>query len=129
MSYTPKFRPYLSQDEFELIIDLLKDREANRPSFEVSTLKFKLMKLMNDVAAGKRTPDSVSKAMTLEEKLGAGKNATPLEKRTKAFEKWSKYPELCTHEELDMVQTYRYDSELMSEEERIKFEDKMNGEF
>lgn len=47
--------------------------------------------------------------------------------RKKAFEKWSENPDSCSLDELEMVQTYRLENDLMSTEEAKEYELRVFG--
>lgn len=50
-----------------------------------------------------------------------------VERRRKAFDKWTESPGACSVDELELVQTYRFENEMMTEEEAAEYELKVFG--
>jgi hypothetical protein len=53
---------------------------------------------------------------------GNFQNLSHQERRKLAFDKWSKNPDLCNADELELVQTYRMENDLLSQEEKDRMD-------
>lgn len=124
MPATQKWRPSLSTDEMITLIHALKTHQNPRPFLGLikyfETFALKIRYGINEPAY--TTAESWAEKMDLDD-IPKPKKKTPEELRKEAFEKWSKTPTACNAEELNLVQTYRAENDLMSESE---FEEFMN---
>jgi hypothetical protein len=124
MSAQEKYRPSLTAQEIAYIVERCDaDQREETTGISValgSKLKVFAMKLQLNLVA----PAYIASAKkSLEERLGLDDTSTsPERKRLAAFEKYSKLPSICTPEEISLAQTYRYENNLMTDQEESDYE-------
>lgn len=121
---TAKFRPCLSSNQIGHILSLCKKDLSDNSLSVISVLAPFKAKMENyGVAPSYVTQErqNIFDSLGIEE----DSNATPEEKRQQAFIKWSEDPDSCTINELELVQTYRSENDLMSAEESERYYSEM----
>lgn len=120
--HTNKFRPSLSQAEILYLIDLChSDTREATAKLSVSILG-KLKVLTYKISEGIARPAfSATERQSMEEKLFT----SPADRRSAAHSKYLINPNLCTPEELEMVKLYRYENNLMTQEEETDYEESL----
>ena len=111
-----KIRPSLEEQEIQHIVELL-DQSGSSFSLSIAA-KLKLLLFKYNLGAIK----PAYKTESVEEKLGM---VSTKDAREITFAKWQKFPDLCTLEEINAVEEYRYEMELMTEEEAKVYEAKL----
>lgn len=133
MNTKQKFRPYLTSDEMNDIISALKMVPEPR-----GRLIYYLEAFLEKVTEGAtKAAISVSNKPTLAESLGLGdspasvlsirSNQSPEQKRASAYKKWQTNPLSCTHQELALAHTYRYENDLMTTAEELEYLSKISS--
>lgn len=124
-----KFRPYLSGSQILHILATYK----SKPIFTdedldiIATLGVYAGKINNGAlktAYVAKDNQSIEAKLGLPEKFADTK--TPEQKRFDAFKRWEANPASVSIAEMDLVQTYRYEEGLMTEEEKEAYEIEMN---
>lgn len=125
-----KFRPYLTQSQVLKILELVSKEDARDPDIKgiKAALSMFQFKMENDLISPSYT---TTPKPSIEEKLGFSNGTInvydAVEVRKKAFEKYCFNPAECTEKEIALAFTYKYETGLMSEEERNEYETKMLG--
>lgn len=118
-----KFRPYLTLAEMTEVIDSLKS--TPNPN---GRLIYYFQSFIDKIYVGK-VSSTITTRPTMEQSL----ELEPLpqakldlrEQRLQAYNKWLASPARCTIQELTRAQMYRYENDLMSEEEETQYELKL----
>lgn len=119
-----KLRPVITNQQLSYIISLVESdkSEATRP-IRIELIQYlKLFQVkvnLGVVSASYETQGKKSIADRL------GDSCTPAERREKAYRLWCEAPHLCTQSQLEDVQLYRYENNLMSEKEESEYEEKL----
>jgi hypothetical protein len=119
----PKYRPSLAANEIHYIISLVQN-DTEHPELAQSVLA-KLKLFVAKMNLGIVSPAFCSTArQSIEQRLGIDVSVTvsPLLNRELAFNKWQKTPELCSAAEIKLAQTYRYENDLMTQDEESEYE-------
>lgn len=118
-----RYRPSLTAEQITTIIRVFKQIPQDTTVQDVLAT---LVPFEAKIIHGIKQP--VSSVETLTEKLGweTGMSLTPAEKREAAWNKWVRNPQDCTLIELELASDYRYQFNLMSDEERKKHEEQFN---
>lgn len=118
------FRPSLTASEISLLVAIVKDSAAVQNSPEKQGLLIKLLQFDFKLQTGAIAPAFTSTRQSLEESLGLGEGnaVSQLESRKIAYEKYQKFPELCTPDEISSAKTYAYENDLMTLQEEAEFE-------
>lgn len=120
-----KFRPYFTIEELEETI-----RCVSISSNNLHLLHY-LRSFRDKISLGKISPNlslapakkSFTDSLELSDSTSASKPQIVSNEtlRQAAYIKWSINPETCTITELSLVQTYRFENDLMSPEEEAEF--------
>jgi hypothetical protein len=122
-----KFRPYFTSQELSIIISCLK----KNPTPETLAIS-KYLETFNIKINTGIIQSQLTLAPTMEEKLGFidtqdddinNPNRLPA-LRLAAYLKWQRDPKSVTILELSRVMQYRYENDLMTQEEEIEYEKK-----
>jgi hypothetical protein len=117
---TTKYRPYFTSEQLEEILRCLKTQSTNYSLIRyLETFRAKVE--FGSVSCTVSTPRE-----TLEDKLGFSISEKPVldfnTMKELAYKKWLKDPISCSSQELARVHMYRYEKDLMSDEEEILYE-------
>jgi len=120
MATKTKYRPYLTPAELEIIITSLKTTASN------PHLIHYLEGYKGKIDLGINSPNlTLTPRAGIADKLGLGLEGPTAElsqvnlsdKRHSAFLKWSQNPASCTPFEIELAHVYRFENDLMSQEE------------
>lgn len=126
---TQKYRPCLTPSQISHVLSLCKKELSDVSMSVISVLAPFKAKIENNGIAPAYVTES-NKLRTGFTQLGELEELlTPHQLRRKAFEKWTENPDACSVDELELVQTYRFENDLMGEEEAAEFELKVFGGF
>lgn len=117
-----RYRPSFTLPEITTLLKAL----SSLPPEEVESIITKLRLLTFRIELGVTQPayEGVTK-QSQEQKLGLDTQqaSTPEERRHSAFLKWQSNPELCSYWESSLAKTYRYDNNMMTQDERSMYEE------
>ena len=128
MSKKEKFRPVFTLEQLERISALCKMQQpiTQTDAEIIGILAAFIAKAQNGAIAAAY---AIKPKLSLEQSLGfaptPNQELTHAHRRYAAYEKYSVNPASCTLEEISLAETYRYENDLMSQEEAVAFETKM----
>ena len=117
---TAKYRPCFSEAHISHILSLCKQELSDKSLSVISVLAPFKAKIDNNCispAYAMKERESLYGSLGIEGSEECS-GLTPAEKRKRAFDKWNENPDSCNVSELELVQTYRMDNDLLSTEER-----------
>lgn len=124
-----KYRPCLTTRQIQHILSLCK----NDLTLESLSVIKVLSPFQSKIENCSLTPAySIEKNSSVLASFGSqntgieNSSLTPNEKRERAYKKWLCHPDSCSVYELELVQTHRFTSNLMSAEEQEQFERENN---
>jgi hypothetical protein len=124
-----KFRPCLTSEQIAYIISLCKrdlTREAMSVICVLAPFQTKIENKSVSPSYITKEKKSIYSALGFE---GNGSSDIPLVEQCKrAYEKWSKNPDSCNADDLDLVLSYRISNGLMSPEELQELNDRLCAE-
>jgi hypothetical protein len=114
-----KFRPAITEAEIRYLIarcDTESDELLRATAAGISArLKVFLVKAQVGLVA---PAFSSAGRLTLEQKLGV----EPADTREACYQKWIKYPELCSPKEIAAAELYAYENDLMTPDQEKEYE-------
>ena len=118
-----KFRPYLTTSELDVVITSLRKTNSS------PILIHYLSGFRDKITVGLVSPNLITKP-TLTDRLelsGSPKLAIDLvQSKQQAYEKWLVSSHTCSIQELARAQMYRYENDLMDDEEESDYESKID---
>lgn len=121
----PLFRPYLTKEEITLIYSLLDTKTGEYEHLEEhSTLKRKIKELMFRISENLITPSHIrEKKQSIEDQLGISDSRE--NRKQFLYENfhltYKNSITQLTKEEIDLINEYRYENDLMSPEEETEY--------
>ena len=118
---TPKYRPYFTGPELAEV-----QRALKLVSLNVELIRY-LETFSLKIASGIQEPNITLKP-TISERLGMSDRLPSLnlsELKLAAYNKWLDSPQKCTPQEIARTLMFRYENDLMSEEEEREYESKI----
>lgn len=119
-----KYRPYFTLEELEETIRCVSISSQNLHLLHYLRSfrdKISLGKISPNLSLAPARPSLIDSLELSEPKPGTKQSPSNETLRQAAYIKWSINPETCTITELALVQTYRFENDLMSPEEEAEF--------
>jgi hypothetical protein len=117
-----KYRPYFTSSELSELISSLKENPKPSRIPLIRYLEGFALKIERGLITSAHTLEP-----TIEQKLELEISHTEAvnsiqSKRFNAYRKWREFAHKCTPDEIEQAQTYRYENDLMSEEEEKEYD-------
>jgi hypothetical protein len=121
-SINQKYRPYFTSLELTEIISALKSQPTPSRVALIRYLEGFALKISHGIISSAHTLEpSIAEKLELDQSHIDAVNSLQ-SKRFNAYKKWRDSPEKCSPPEIELVQVYRYENDLMDPKEESEFE-------
>jgi hypothetical protein len=117
-----KYRPYFTSLELQEIISALKSQPSPSRILLIRYLEGFALKIDRGLISSAHTLEpTIAEKLELDQSHTEAVNSLQ-SKRFNAYRKWRDSPEKCSPPEIELVQVYRYENDLMDPKEENDFE-------